>query len=389
MLKMSVFKQIFKLVIKNILADKVRTLMTCLGIIIGTATLICMMTSFKLADIETTKDDRANGYYYSQITYYRDYFKNSDLENLRNIDNVIGLSPEMSADETINVKFDNNIVKNINVVGIASDYYNQGGMLEFIYGSGFTKEDEINCERVCIINRNVSKRLFGKTNPVGLTIYMYGLPFKILGVSKKTNDSSKNRTVYIPYTSFQKIHGSGIDNIWVIPAGREFSNQVDLDVCDYMNSIIFFEEDYYDSYDENWLAEYDEKVKMESFVQSLVAILAMLIGGIGIMNMMLVMVTERTIEIGLRKALGATPKRIELQFILESMIISLLGSIAGIVVGLIGSVILCIKAGEPITINPLSILLSLAFAVSVGVFFGWSPAKKASRLNPIDALKSE
>jgi len=389
MRKLSVIRQIIKLVFANVAADKMRTFLTCLGIIIGTAAMICMTTSFKIQKYGDDKDDKANGYYYSNIDLYRGSFKDSDLEKIRAIDNVAGLSPEISADSQINIKLDNVLVKNVDVIGVDNDYFDPGMSVNFDYGNGFNNEQEVNCEQVCVINRNVARKLFGNTNPVGLKLRLFGTEFEIVGVSNKYKDSSKAKTIYIPYTTLRKISGNEILKIWVYPVDNSVAYEVDEAVKDYVRSIVVFEDDYIDSFDYEWLTDYEKEVFFNSVVQIVVAVLALTIGGIGIMNMMHVMVTERTVEIGLRKALGATPARIQIQFILESMIISVLGGAVGAVAGLIGSFILCHMSEVQFMFSPVSVLISLLFSVSVGVFFGWAPAKKASRLNAIDALKSE
>jgi putative ABC transport system permease protein len=119
-----------------------------------------------------------------------------------------------------------------------------------------------------------------------------------------------------------------------------------------------------------------------------IASIALLVGGIGIMNMMLVSVTERTTEIGLRKALGAQPKRIQLQFLMESVVLSLLGGAGGIILGNLISYEVAVAIGFTFALSSSAILLATCFSAGVGILFGWAPARKASRLNPIDALRS-
>lgn len=133
----------------------------------------------------------------------------------------------------------------------------------------------------------------------------------------------------------------------------------------------------------------DSMMSMMTYMLTGIASIALLVGGIGIMNMMLVSVTERTKEIGLRKAMGATPERIQVQFLLESIVLSLIGGLIGVALGLLISFAAASLLGTDFVISSSAVGLGVGFSAAVGIVFGWAPARKASRLNPIDALRSE
>lgn len=373
----------------NILADKLRTFLTCLGMMIGTTALVCLMTTFVLERLEMAQDDKANGYYNINIRWYTESFSQMELDTIRGMEHVAGLSPIINVDQKFRVKYQDMMAKDVNIRGVGADYYDIGQADTMDAGRGICASEVENCSNVCVINRPLAQKLFRDLDPVGKAITFGGINYEVVGVSHRFNDNSNDKTMIMPYNNVRKLFGNGIDNIAVYPESKEVVSELDERVRSYMNQIAKTPESYEDTYNGEWLEMGDKDILIRELIQYAVAIIAMLIGGIGIMNMMLVMVTERTVEIGLRKALGATPVRIQFQFIAEAIIISLMGTSAGILLGAIGSAYICYSQAHSFIMSPLSILLSFVFSLSVGVLFGWIPARNASRLSAIDALKSE
>ena len=251
---------------------------------------------------------------------------------------------------------------------------------------------------VCVIDENLEKKLFISENAVNNVIKINGISFTIIGVMKEDDSSlssqmsglSSNGSIIIPYNLAMKM--TEVNSINSLELILSDSNKVD-EVVDEAESILkqaFNQnEDAYNIINLDSLLETVTSVTgMMSNMLGGIASIALLVGGIGIMNMMLVSVTERTTEIGLRKALGAEPMRIQLQFIIESVILSLMGGLIGLGLGILISWAVSILLKTTFAHSIKAILLGVGFSAGVGIVFGWAPARKASKLNPIDALRS-
>ena len=197
-------------------------------------------------------------------------------------------------------------------------------------------------------------------------------------------------TVYVPYTAAKKLmHTSTVSTLEVYVTDPDLTDLAIEEMEIVLDGIFNYKDDTYQIINMESMTE--AMNLMTSMMTSLlvgIASIALVVGGIGIMNMMLVTVTERTTEIGLRKALGAEPGQIQIQFLIEAIILSLLGGVIGVVVGLTVSFLICINTDITFSLNTFAIALGVSFSAAVGIIFGWAPARKASRLNPIDALRS-
>ena len=243
----------------------------------------------------------------------------------------------------------------------------QGRPLNFI--------DDDNNSYVCVISKEIVDTFFFGVYPVGETLYVSGLPFTVVGRYEEDSGGgiaaifSGKPDIMIPYTTGMKINNSNeIKSFTVYLTDGVDSEAAKSTIEDLMDQIFDFEED--------------------CFTVTSMASIALIVGGIGIMNMMLTSVTERTTEIGLKKALGAIPWQIQIQFLIESFLLSMLGGLLGVIMGLILSYALCQVLSTTFVLNGGAIALGVGFSAAVGIIFGWVPARKASRLNPIDALRS-
>ena len=254
--------------------------------------------------------------------------------------------------------------------------------------------------RVCLMDGSAARTLFFGEDPMGQTLYLDGLEYTVVGMINEDENASlysqilmggdTDGTVYVPYTSAKKMIGTS-----TVSAVEVYVTDPD-DTDDAVDELKAALDEIFNKKDKtytviNMKSMTDAMNLMTSMMTSLlvgIASIALVVGGIGIMNMMLVTVTERTTEIGLRKALGAEPGQIQMQFLIEAIILSLLGGVIGVVVGLSVSLAICMNTDITFTLNTFAIWLGVSFSAAVGIVFGWAPARKASRLNPIDALRS-
>ena len=256
--------------------------------------------------------------------------------------------------------------------------------------------DEDNISFVCLVSDEIVETFFFAVNPIGETIYINETPFTIVGRFKEDSSSgiaaifSGKSNIFIPYTTALKMNNSStITNFTVYMAEGVTSDKASSALETAMDPMFSYEEDTYTITTMDSIEDTMETMTgMMSTLLGGIASIALVVGGIGIMNMMLTTVTERTMEIGLKKALGARSWQIQIQFLIESFMLSLIGGIAGVLLGLLLSLILSEVIGSTFVVSGKAIALGVGFSAAVGILFGWAPARKASRLNPIDALRS-
>ncbi len=269
-------------------------------------------------------------------------------------------------------------------------------------GRPLVDQDVRNSTKVCLLGKSVAENLYGAIDPVGTILRIKKVPFTVIGVLQAKGQTltgqDQDDRIYVPITTAQKkIFGR------TIPGMVQFlmvkANSVDVlddavqqirDLLRQRHRIAPGQEN--DFTVENLTQMMDMAIRLTNIMTVLlgaIASISLLVGGIGIMNIMLVSVTERTREIGIRIAVGAKTWNIRLQFIVEAMTLSIIGGCIGIALGQTGSVIVSKFANLPVIISPLSIIIAFGFSAGVGVFFGFYPAYKASLLNPIDALRYE
>lgn len=273
---------------------------------------------------------------------------------------------------------------------------------ELSSGRTFSDEDVKNATKVCILGQTVATNLFGDMDPTDQIIRIKGIPFKVIGVLAIKGQSmmgqDQDDIIFIPLTTAQKkLFGSdfpgSVKLIMVKAKNADALNYSEKEITAILrerHNIGYKQED---DFSIRNLTQMMDMAKQSSnvmaFLLGAIASVSLLVGGIGIMNIMLVSVTERTKEIGIRMAIGAKTWDIRLQFLIEALMLSLSGGFLGILIGIIGSHLLSSLAGWTIDISIMSIMLSFGFSAFTGVFFGFYPAYKASMLNPIDALRYE
>jgi putative ABC transport system permease protein len=269
-------------------------------------------------------------------------------------------------------------------------------------GRAFTQQDVKSATKVALLGQTVVYNLFGDQNPVGQTIRIKNVPFTVVGVLAPKGQSAQGQdqddTVLIPVTTSQKkLFGTqfpGMVRIILVKA----KSAGDLPTAEQQITDLLKQRHHIGPKQDNdftvrnltqIMQAAEQSTKVMTLLLGAIASVSLLVGGIGIMNIMLVSVTERTREIGIRMAIGAKTWDIRLQFIIEALTLSLIGGVIGIITGISTSVILSSLSGWPTVVSPVSILLAFSFSGFIGIFFGFYPAYKASLLNPIDALRYE
>ena len=271
-----------------------------------------------------------------------------------------------------------------------------------VSGRSFTEQDVRSATKVCLLGQTVVENLFGSIDPLGQVVRIKKVPFTVIGVLDKKGQSPQGQdqddTVYIPVTTAQKkIFGTTFPGMvrTIMVKGKSTE---DLDAAEKQINELLRQRHHIGPKKDNdftvrnltqIMQVAEQSTKVMTLLLGAIASVSLLVGGIGIMNIMLVSVTERTREIGIRMAVGAKTWDIRLQFIIEALTLSLIGGIAGIIAGISGSQIISAVAGWSTIVSVLSIFLAFGFSGLVGIFFGFYPAYKASLLNPIDALRYE
>lgn len=269
-------------------------------------------------------------------------------------------------------------------------------------GDRFTYEDVQNAAKVCVLGQTVVNKLFGGMDPIGQLVRIEKVPFAVIGVLARKGMSlsgpDRDDVVLVPITAAQErlFHTTFphmVNMIMVKATGPEDLDTAQQQIIELLRQRHRIAPGKEDDFTVKNLTQMLNAAQKSASIMSLflaaIASISLIVGGVGIMNIMLVSVTERTREIGIRMAVGAKAWDIRLQFLMEALTISLMGGIAGIVVGALASRILSVLSGWETLISPFSVILAVSFSVIVGIFFGFYPAYKASLLNPIDALRYE
>ena len=390
------FRESLKMSWQNIVHNKMRSFLTILGIVIGVAAIIALITTVQsvITEVNSQFDDLGANtlMVQAQGTALKMGLTDKDFEDLQAVEGIAGASPTVSAHLDI---AQNGVVKeNVSIQGKNELYFARNPDVVKA-GRGLNILDVENKNRVCLISETLENDLFDSESAVGHTLRLGGIAYTIVGVTASSTDMTSmlmgtGDGIIVPYKNAMSL--AGVSHIMAVEMYMEDGADTDA-VIDDVEAVLGQAFNYKaDSFAvTNMESLLDMMHDMQNMMQTMlagIASIALLGGGIGIMNMMLVSVTERTTEIGLRKALGAQPKRIQMQFLTEAIFLSLFGGIIGIVVGLLISLLVALAIDVGFAISLSAIALGVGFSVLVGVVFGLAPARKASRLNPIDALRS-
>ena len=400
MLNLAVISQSLRMALQNIRANRMRSFLTMLGIIIGVGAVIGLVTIVEAVSGELMGEFSDLGAGTISIQTYQSIMKygltDKDLEVLRNVEGVEGLSPTVSL--TTSSVVGKEVYEETNVEGKNTLYFEHNSNI-ILSGRAFNEQDMSGDAYVCIVDQSyVKNALLGK-QVLGGQILLHGYRYTIIGIYKKSDnmmsmmsdDSTLAGTILVPYKNALNMTGNGVVNsLEVYVEDKADMTKVEERLRATMKNLYNENEDFFAVYNFSSLMDMvDSATSMMSGLLGGIASISLLVGGIGIMNMMLVSVSERTKEIGLRKALGATPGRIQIQFMIESIVLSLVGGFIGICLGEGIAVIAAKLMQTKFVLSGSAILLGFGFSAAVGIIFGWMPAKRASELNPIDALRVE
>ena len=391
------FRESVSMALDNIRNNKVRSFLTLLGIMIGVMAVITLITTVTGVTGSITSSFSSMGVGTLTVQVSGSDSKSGvtpeDLQVIANLDSVDGVSP------TVNLNGRVSYGKNVQTGKTTSGknaYYFTANPDMIVQGRGLTFIDDDNSTYVCVISQDLVDEFFLGKNPIGETLYVAGLPFTVVGRYEEDSGGGVSSIfmgsadVIIPYTTAMKVNNSDeVTSFTVYLKEGADSEAAQSEIEDAMDVLFDYEEDCFTvSSMESIEDTMNSMATMLSSLLAGIASIALLVGGIGIMNMMLTTVTERTTEIGLKKALGAVPGQIQSQFLMESFLLSMIGGLLGAFFGLALSFALCKVLGTSFVFNGGAILLGVGFSAAVGIIFGWAPARKASKLNPIDALRA-
>jgi putative ABC transport system permease protein len=400
---------VIKIAFRALRRNKMRTVLTMLGIIIGVAAVIAMVALGRGAKAQVEARIAALGQNVIQI------FSGSinrggvftgfggagtltvdDALAIQNeVANVVAVSPEVRSGAQITAGENN---WSTQVMGESVDYLviRQWDLAE---GEMFTEADVRSGTKVCVLGKTTADRLFPDDDPVDKIIRIKGTPVKVLGVLKPKGASmfgqDQDDTIIVPYTTGMK-RFAGVTTLRSIQVSAASAEQL-ADVQNSITELLRQRHRIQAGRDDDFIIRNQQEISeaqtattdtMTALLAG-VAIISLIVGGIGIMNIMLVSVTERTREIGIRMAVGARGHDILLQFLIEAVTLSSLGGLLGIALGTGGAKAITMIKNWPTQVSTESILISFVFSAAVGIFFGFYPARKASKLDPIEALRYE
>ena len=392
--------------------NKVRSLLTTLGVIIGVAAVIIMMAVS--AGAESNIADQINSLGANLIMVTPNFSRGGfgpgagqqesgpqydDIAAIASsVPNVNGVSAERST--FLSVKGGGNTVEDVSVVGTTLGFQQ---VRDYALGQGrfVSDEDNARANKVAVLGSDLAQSLFGNANPVGQKVKVGTQELAVVGVMKPkgvVGNTDYDTRLYIPLQLLIKkfmrarFGGNQVGMLYVSASSRDAMQNVQADVT----KLLAKRHDVDPSSPDFSLVTQDNIIQAQASTTATfrnllawVAAVSLLVGGIGIMNIMLVSVTERTREIGLRQALGARGRDVRLQFLIEALMLSLAGGLVGVLVGVGGAYLFAAVGSLRTTIVPASIPMAFAAAAAIGVFFGYYPATKAAQLDPIEALRRE
>src|SRR5690625_617353 len=406
---MKLFIRILKVAYKDINKNRSRSLLTMLGIIIVVADVIMTISAGEGATLQVRSQISGLGTNLLMISTKREHrgginvrkgrpLEKSDYDILKR--NSVWM-PQLSPVVAMGIQaIGPESHETSTIYGVSKDYFSIMNK-EVSSGDEFTEEDVQTAAKVCVIGEEVREELFPGQDPIGRQIRIDKVPFTIIGVLKEVGGGGgmggqdQDNVVIAPHTTVQnRLYGSTEYNMIVASALTE-NNIADAEfeattLLREAHRLLQDQEDDFQITTQIELQEITGNVTgILTILLGAIASVSLLVGGIGIMNIMLVSVTERTREIGTRLAIGARESDILTQFLIEAIVLSLAGGIIGIIIGIIGNYIIYQSTGFYIPTSGYSILIGFGFAAVIGTAFGYFPARKAAKLNPIDAIRYE
>lgn len=400
---------LFKIAFRALNNNKLRAFLTMLGIIIGVASVITMLAigqgskrsiQAQIAEMGSNMimihpgADMRGGV--RQDPSAMQTLKLTDYETLKNETSFLGaVSPNVSASGQL-IAGNNNYPSSVS--GVGTDYL-EIRQLVVEEGSMFDSEDIQTSAKVCIIGKTIADNLFPEEDPIGKVIRCNQVPFRVIGILKSKGYNSmgmdQDDVVLAPYTTVMKrlLAQTYLQGIFASALSEDFTDKATEEITEILRRNHKLTEGAEDDFtirsQQELSSMLNSTTDLMTTLLACIASISLIVGGIGIMNIMYVSVTERTREIGLRMSVGARGVDILNQFLIEAILISITGGLIGILIGCGSSFLVKNIAHWPIYIQPWSVILSFAVCTFTGVFFGWYPAKKAACLDPIEAIRYE
>jgi putative ABC transport system permease protein len=394
------------LAMREIRRNIMRSFLTILGIVIGVAAVIIMVTIGGGATVQVTEQISSLGSNLLMVSPGQRLgmgqrsaaaaFEMDDVRAIaREINSIAAIAPSSYQGATVVFGNEN---WSTNITGTTNQYFKVGNWT-FNSGRSFTESEQRAGKAVCILGQSVRKELFGGQDPLGQKIRLAKFSCQVIGLldakGQSTMGTDQDDLVILPLRTFQRrIAGNQDIRLLKISVKEGASTQkAEQDITRLLRErrhISANEEDNFSVMDMKEISNMlSGTTRVLTMLLGAVAAVSLLVGGIGIMNIMLVSVTERTREIGIRLAIGAMEREVLMQFLVEAVVLSSLGGIIGIVLALVGSVVLADLMQVPFVFNVNIVVVAFIFSAAVGVIFGYLPARKAARLDPIDALRHE
>ena len=415
-------KENCKLAIVSIKANKMRAFLTMLGIIIGVAAVIAIMTVGNSMTKGVQKQLESYGvqniYVGIEQIDYTEELSDTDIENMKLSQDTIHDLATNFEDKICAISVDssggsgtvlyNNVKANVEVTGVSAGYF-KANTVKLISGSYFSEYAYKQGSNVAIVSDKFAKTIAGNDyNPDDILGKEYEvdindeyISFTVVGIyeyqesgSSYGSSSTQSTTIYVPLQAvWNQTHSEDIYYIEAVAADGIDASELATEIQTYLTEKLssqLGDNLMVDTYsNQSMIQENTKTMNQITMAISLIAAIALIVGGIGVMNIMTVSITERTREIGTRKALGAQDSMIMMQFISEAIILCLIGGVVGIIIGLILGDVAVHFMGYTPSVSFASIYMSMGFSMAIGVFFGYSPAKHAANMNPIDALRYE
>ena len=414
-----------RLAFQGVWSHKLRSMLTMLGIIIGIASIISIVSTIQGTNEQIKQNLIGGGNNTVDIELYRadekiqvsDYeqapsgvptITDDILKEIKDVDGVESAAAYYSRSYADSIYYNNNSLQGAQVLGVDNNYFSTTGYVVRT-GRTFREEDYKEFHKVVILDQSAATSLFQEESPLGKTIEINKEPFTVIGIAQKLEEFEPTINSFEEYNNYKGNESLGVVYIpsacWCIPyqydepqnvvvraSSTETMTKVGQKSADILNGYMNVKEDDV-KYKATNVLELAAQIQSSSATMNTqliwIASISLLVGGIGVMNIMLVSVTERTREIGIRKSLGAKTNAILLQFLTESTIITLIGGLIGLVFGVIGAYIFCTIGGFPPVFTPISIIGTVLFSAGVGIIFGVYPAKKAAQMSPIEALRHD